>query len=553
MVIVCASGCEAAPVESPTFAPTLLAPTGLLDRVQAVRVEVFSGDAKCDASKGLVEGIDANTPRLARTTLTQAQCPQGRGRFCGALTLDLAAAPRTFVVTGDDADGQPFMRGCATQVVDKRDQELVITLVRALDAPVCGNGKLEPGEFCDTPNDGQCDAQCRTAEFIVSTGVAANGTSDSADKSSPSFAWGDGANTVFVAAYTDLSIGAGNQEVGVRFLGARLEPLTGTLGGGLFLPNDPAVNPPQPVSANQARPALARLADGTLLAVFEDTQGTTGKNIRARIFTGEGRASAAAAVNVAEGAGDQTLPAVAINKSGTALIVWEDNARIFGRTLTPPNVLGIEQELSGGGSNASPRVASTGAGWVVVWSSGGDIRQRTIGADGTPFGGDAIVNEVVDGVQEEPRIAALADGRYAIAWTDRRKANDADVVVQRFAANGRRIAGDQTTAWQDAPAGDQSGVAIAGMSAVAGSYALAWLDASSGQVRARYIGGDGGMLLNPVDGTESDFQVSIATGVARNDLVIAAGGALPSVAFGWNARSVTTGNIFLRRVPPPTR
>jgi hypothetical protein len=54
-----------------------------------------------------------------------------------------------------------------------------------------------------------------------------------------------------------------------------------------------------------------------------------------------------------------------------------------------------------------------------VWGSNGDIVGRLFNSFGTPVGGDFLVNTTTSvGLQNDPHVAALADGRAVVTWTD---------------------------------------------------------------------------------------------------------------------------------------
>jgi hypothetical protein len=557
-VLVLLSACSDGGDATVRIAPQIVAPKGLLDRVRALKLEVVdaaSGIA-CDTARGTTTGITASTARVASANLTAAAC-SGQGRFCGAVEMDTSATSRVFIATGTDEGGATFMTGCATAVVDSATSQVSIKMLRSLPKATCGNGSVEITEQCEGTGDAQCDAACHSVEFLVSSASADNGTIANAAKTAPVFAWADGKGDAgrFFAVFGDGSPGAGNDDVSARLLSDVLAPIpTVPFAASFFLPNDPAVTPPKALAGNQRHPAVAT-SGAQKYVVYEDDG--TGVDVALRTLDANFKATALAPLVVSNVAGDQTNPAIASGPQGNLFIVWQDNAtsKIFGRTLTLPATLGPEQELSNGGTNRTPAVAATPSGYLVVWESGGDIKLRVVGADGTPGGGDTTVNEAVDGAQEEPRIASLADGRYAIAWTDRAKADDANVMVQRFAANGRKVAGDQSKPVHEVQSkGDQQFPAVAAASAVGGSFVVGWSDKTTGHVRARFLGGSAGFLLNPTDGTETDFQVSLAEGHTRERVTIATGGATPAIAFGWEDKQGTApSTIVLRRFPAPTR
>jgi hypothetical protein len=183
-----------------------------------------------------------------------------------------------------------------------------------------------------------------------------------------------------------------------------------------------------------------------------------------------------------------------------------------------------------------------------VWTSQTGIMLRSMDENGTPSGGEQTVNGSGGGSAQGGRVAALPDGRFAVVWS-----KDGDVFVQRYDARGVAIAGDQTTAVNDVVKdGEQSQPAIAALSAAGGSYVIAWYDASSGHVRARFLGGSSGFLLNNVNGLTTEFQASRSEGRERATPVVASGGSGPFVAIGWEDKSVIGPGIVARRFPLPS-
>ena len=72
----------------------------------------------------------------------------------------------------------------------------------------------------------------------------------------------------------------------------------------------------------------------------------------------------------------------------------------------------------------TPSVASFKNGmFVAVWEDASgttqnNIRARVYHADGTPATGEILVNQTTAGNQRTPVVAALADGRFVVAFED---------------------------------------------------------------------------------------------------------------------------------------
>src|ERR1700760_4156161 len=61
---------------------------------------------------------------------------------------------------------------------------------------------------------------------------------------------------------------------------------------------------------------------------------------------------------------------------------------------------------------------SQGVGGATGDSSGGAIKAQMFTASGSPFGGEFLVNTTVLADQSYPAITALANGGFAVTWTD---------------------------------------------------------------------------------------------------------------------------------------
>ena len=328
--------------------------------------------------------------------------------------------------------------------------------------------------------------------------------------------------------------------------------------GSLFLPNDKALFPPEPAPRRQQTPQAAAL-NGKFYVVFEDDTGTAnGIDIHLRSMNEALEADQTGTplgINGTNGAGEavvQQAPAIAAGPMGRLFVAWQHVGlgSIAGRTLTPPATLGGQQDISTGNANSGVSLAGTPTGWVAVWQSGTAVKLRVLNQDGLPQGSDQTVNENGSVVQR-PRVASLADGRFAVTW-----ASGGDIFLQRYDAKGSKIAGDQSVAINDVVKdGEQNTPSIAGTTAVGGSYVAVWLDAASSNVQGRMLGGSAGFLFNNVNGQSSEFQASRSAGRERANPVVTSGGAGPFVAIGWEDKTSggTPGSgIIARRFPLPS-
>lgn len=561
LFVACVSGRDDVRVG---VAMDLTMPRAVLDRVTKISLQVLEGSVTCDPATGTIAYPDGVTAakELQKRDLNSQGCPQNV-RWCGDVAVDKSDTPRVFAATGrDDADAVLAV-GCASAKISDDQVTLPITMFRYLAPAVCNDGTIEPTEQCEPGGTATCDDKCHSKEILLSTGSSQNGTvtGDPGTKLDPFFLWPplSGNPGRFFAFFTDKAVN-NNADVGLRVMTDALEPVTtppALAAGEIFLPNG-GVFPPTQDPRQQSAPQAAFL-DNRYYVVFQDDNSPTsnGLDIHLRSFDDALQSSGADATTIngsgASPTGEpniQQAPAIAAGTKDRLYVTWEDaSGKIVGRTLTPPSTLGNQNDVSTGTGNAKVSLAATGSGWVAVWQSATGVKLRAINEDGTPQGAEQIVSEGGDQV-DRPRVASLADGRFAVAWSA-----GGDVFVQRYDAKGGKIPGDQSSPVNDVVKdGTQSEAAIAGSTAADGSYVVAWLDEASGHVRARNLGGSAGFLFNNVNGQSTEYQASAEDGRSRATPVVASGGSGPFVAIGWvdTTKQVNVAGIVVRRFPAPS-
>ncbi|MCA8883532.1 MAG: tandem-95 repeat protein [Rhodobacteraceae bacterium] len=282
------------------------------------------------------------------------------------------------------------------------------------------------------------------------------------DQSAPQVAATDDGG--FVVVYEDWS-GADGSGVGV--LGQRFNA-DGSLNGTEFVVN-------LTTSSTQYQPSVAALAGGGFVVSYS-TIGVDGSGygIVTRSFDAAGvGALAEVQVNVANTSGNQLVSQVAALVQGTGptpgasaghVVVFEaptsgghgdgSGSGIFARVFDAGGAaIGADFLVNTvtAGSQYEPHVAAlTGGGFVVAWTdpsldgnSTGIFAQRYDNsgvAQGTAF----RVNTTTISTQIEPEVTALADGGFAIGWTDYsgQDGSGAGVFLQRYDAAGLRIDGE---------------------------------------------------------------------------------------------------------------
>ncbi|MBZ0122856.1 MAG: hypothetical protein K8F31_03125, partial [Roseovarius sp.] len=120
---------------------------------------------------------------------------------------------------------------------------------------------------------------------------------------------------------------------------------------------------------------------------------------------------------------------------GGFVIAWVDysddhadiRAQIFAADGTAVGGEFLVNATTAENQNDPQITALAGGGFVITWrdwsQSGGDtsqsaVRAQVYAADGTPVGGEMLVNTTTTGVQADPQITSLAGGGFVITWSD---------------------------------------------------------------------------------------------------------------------------------------
>lgn len=267
----------------------------------------------------------------------------------------------------------------------------------------------------------------------------------------------------FVVAWTDNSLTGG--DTSGSSIRAQLFNAGGVRAGSELLVNTSTSN-------NQDQPTITALSDGRFVIVWTDNSqsggDTSNSAIRAQLFNADGtRDGVELLVNTAT-ASSQIEPAVAAVDDGCFVVAWSDLSQTGGDTsgyavraqLFDPAGFKLSGELlvntTTTGNQGQATVAGLADGrFVVAWtdnsSSGGDtsgsaIRAQVLNADGSRAGAELLVNSTTAGNQYEPRVAALADGRFVVAWSDESQSggdtSSAAIRAQVFNADGTASGGE---------------------------------------------------------------------------------------------------------------
>ena len=264
----------------------------------------------------------------------------------------------------------------------------------------------------------------------------------------------------FVVAWTDMSATGGDTSGSA--IRAQWFDNTGSTSGAEMLVNTTAIG-------DQSHPTISGSSNGFLMAWTDSSAtggDTTGLAVRAKWFFDGGPADGVELQVNTTTANAQFQPSITTLANGNYVVAWADGSQ----SADDPNGYAIRAQLfdSGGnsvgleflvntisiGSQEQPAICalSTG-GFVATWTDDSGL-VGTDGANstgvvaqlfddsGSKVGAEFQVNTTTHSTQEESAIAALADGRFVVAWADDSQTggdtSDYAVRAQLFNANGTK-------------------------------------------------------------------------------------------------------------------
>jgi RTX calcium-binding nonapeptide repeat (4 copies) len=264
------------------------------------------------------------------------------------------------------------------------------------------------------------------SEFLVNT------TTSSAQDTPSIATLADGR---FVVAWTDDSTSGGD----TFFLAVRAQVFNadGSKSGAEFLVNTTT-------ASNQDKPSITALADGRFVVTWDDLSasgGDTSNNaVRAQVFNANGSKSGTEFLVNTATTSNQDTPSITALADGRFVVTWEDFSQTGGDTsnnAVRAQVFNADGSKSGTeflvnttttSDQRDPRITALSDGrFVVAWEdssvTGGDtsslaIRAQVFNANGSKSGTEFLVNTTTTSFQENPDITALADGRFVVTWAD---------------------------------------------------------------------------------------------------------------------------------------
>jgi hypothetical protein len=129
----------------------------------------------------------------------------------------------------------------------------------------------------------------------------------------------------------------------------------------------------------------------------------------------------------------QMRPRVAVNSSGNGVAVWDSWRQdgwgwgVFAQRLDDEGLpaggeFRVNQTTDEDQMDGAVAIADDGS-FIVVWeaavSGAPRIMARRYGADGSPLGGEFMVNSSPPGTQTDPRVAVDGGGRFMVVWSGR--------------------------------------------------------------------------------------------------------------------------------------
>jgi Ca2+-binding RTX toxin-like protein len=205
-------------------------------------------------------------------------------------------------------------------------------------------------------------------------------------------------------------------------------------GSGNAVGNDFIVN--STATGSQEDASVTALSGGRFVVTWysQDSSDAAPNSIRGRIFDSAGTASGNDFVVSSSAAGGQGTPSVTALADGRFVVSWQSadrgdgsgsciRARFYG---ADGNALGDDFVVNTTTQNSQHTPSATALAdgrFVVTWmsddpvdGSGSCIRGRLYNVDGSPAGGDFIVNTTGTGSQSSPAVTALEDGRFVVTW-----------------------------------------------------------------------------------------------------------------------------------------
>jgi len=364
--------------------------------------------------------INRSGPEIQVNTTTQG------GQFQSSIAV-LANGNMVMTWTDTSRTGDDFGDAVRGQIVDangnKIGGEFLVNTTKSSNETEPQTTALASGGFVvtwqDSARGGDIRAQRFNAnggklggEFVVNT--TTRGTQDAPVITSLS-------NGGFVVSWEDLSSTGGD-------IKARIFNANG-VGGTELVVNTTTTN-------GQFTPTITSLLNGGVVVSWEDDSGKNGDPaaIRAQMFDAGGNKVGGEVVVNAPNGSEQDAPTITALAGGGFVVAWndfsgfagDDGSGIVAQIFNSQGAKVGDQFLVNAtvdGSQTSPKITALSDGkFVVVWESDGSdgspvVRGQVFDGSGNKVGHEFAVTPPENN-RTFPSIAALADGRFVVSWSD---------------------------------------------------------------------------------------------------------------------------------------
>ena len=281
------------------------------------------------------------------------------------------------------------------------------------------------------------------AEFAINTLTAQN-------QSAPTVASFENGN--FVAIWVSADPAQDGSDLAIK---GQLLSASGAKIGAEFLVNTAALGP-------QFTPAVTTFGVDRFIVTWVTTdpaQDGSGNAIKAQIFDSAGAKIGAEFLVNSQVSSSQFTPNVAELASGGFVISWDDwsgfdmKAQLFDASGGRAGVEFRVNTRTDGLEEYGDIVGLTGGGFVATWrttdstvdGSNDAVMGQIFDSTGRRVGSEFLINSRVTGYQNEPTLAALANGGFAVAWNTSdptQDGSDSAIKAQIFSATGSRLGGE---------------------------------------------------------------------------------------------------------------
>ncbi len=251
---------------------------------------------------------------------------------------------------------------------------------------------------------------------------------------------------------------------------------------------------------DQTNPRIAPDGSGGAIVAWQDHRGGTNGDIYAQLMNAAGIPQwTAGGIAVCAADSAQTGPEIVSDGSGGAIVAWQDyRGGIYGDIYAQRiNAAGIPQWTAGGiavcaaaYNQSLPRIAADASGGAIIaWQDGrggsnNDIYAQRVNASGeAQWTADGFAISTADYTQIFPQIVADGSGGAIVAWEDHRAGGSGDIYAQRVDASGGALWSGDGIAVCEA-ANDQESPQI--VSDGSGGGIVAWQDHRSGTAYDTY-------------------------------------------------------------------